>query len=170
MNARTCSCGTAGHAMAAGFTVLNSNLDKLQRVLEEKADESFNGKRLAPRLLIDSEIEFDALNEALVDELEMLEPTGRENDKGAFLTRELGVLHCRRVGEDGRHLKLRVANRCGAQLDAIGFGLGEWATRMPRWIDAVYHVEMNEWQGRRRLQLRVLDIRAASNASEAVST
>lgn len=159
-----------GHAMAAGFTVLNSNLDKLQCVLEQKADESFNGKQLAPRLLIDSEIDLDSLNEALVDELEVLEPTGRENDKGAFLTRELGVLHCRRVGEDGRHLKLRVANCSGAPLNAIGFGLGEWATRMPRRIDAVYQVEMNKWQGRRSLQLHLLDIRAAGSASEAVST
>ncbi len=159
-----------GHAMAAGFTVLNSNLDRLQHELEQKAEQAFSGKQLLPRLLIDSEIELDELNETLVDELERLEPTGRENDKAAFVTRDLGVPHCRRVGEDGRHLKLRVANGSGAQMDAIGFGLGEWAGQMPRRIDAAYHVEMNEWQGRRRLQLRVLDIRLAGGAGEAVST
>ena len=158
-----------GHAMAAGFTVLNSNLDRLQRELEQKADQSLSGQELLPRLLVDSEIELDELNEALVDELEMLEPTGHENDKATFVTRELGVLHCRRVGEDGRHLKLRVANDSGAQLDAIGFGLGDWAKQMPRRIDAAYHAEMNEWQGRRSLQLQLLDIRPAGGAGESVS-
>lgn len=158
-----------GHTMAAGFTVLNRNLDRLQRELEQKADASLSGQELAPRLLVDSEIEFDELTEALIDELEMLEPTGRENDKGAFMTRELGVRHCRRVGENGRHLKLQVANGSGAQMDAIGFGLGDWAEQMPRMIDAVYHIEMNEWQGRRRLQLQLLDIRPAGGAGDTVS-
>ena len=122
-----------------------------------------------PRLLVDSEIELDDLNETLVDELEALEPTGHENHKGRFVTRDLGVLHCRRVGEDGRHLKLRVANCSGAQLEAIGFGLGDWAKQMPRRIDAAYQAEMNEWQGRRSLQLQLLDIRPAGGAGESVS-
>ena len=159
-----------GHAMAAGFTVLNSNLDRLQQELEQKAARSLSGKRLMPRLQVDSEIELDELNETLVDELEALEPTGHENDKGTFVTRDLGVRHCRRVGEDGRHLKLRVANDSGAPLDAIGFGLGDWAKRMPRRIDAAYHAEMNEWQGRRSLQLHLLDIRPAGGAGDPVST
>lgn len=158
-----------GHAMAAGFTVLNSNLDRLQRELEQKADQSLSGRRLVPRLLVDSEIELDDLNATLVDELEALEPTGHENHKGRFVTRDLGVLHCRRVGEDGRHLKLRVANCGGAQLEAIGFGLGDWAKQMPRRIDAAYQAEMNEWQGRRSLQLQLLDIRPADGAGESVS-
>ncbi len=158
-----------GHAMAAGFTVLNSNLDRLQSELEQKADQSLSGQKLLPRLLVDSEIKLDELSEALVDELEKLEPTGHENNKATFVTRDLGVLHCRRVGGDGRHLKLRVANCSGAQLDAIGFGLGDWAKQMPRRIDAAYHAEMNEWQGRRSLQLHLLDIRPAGGAGESVS-
>ena len=151
-----------GHAMAAGFTVRNSNIEALRRALEQKAEAALRGRALAPKLQIDSEVQLDDLNEILLRELDLLEPTGHENGKAAFLTRELGVLHCRRVGEDGRHLKLRVANSSGGQADAIGFGLGEWARQMPRRIDAVYHAEINEWGGRRNLQLQLLDIRPAA--------
>ncbi len=147
-----------GHAMAAGFTVRNSNIEALRSALEQKAEAALRGRALAPKLQIDSEVQLEDLNEILLHELDLLEPTGHENGKAAFLTRELGVLHCRRVGEDGRHLKLRVANHKGGQADAIGFGLGEWARRMPRRIDAVYHAEINAWGGRRNLQLQLLDI------------
>lgn len=154
-----------GHAMAAGFTVLNRNMDMLRRQLEQMAEASLRGQRLVPRLRIDGEIDLDALDETMVNELELLEPTGQANQKGTFVTADLGVLHCRRVGEGGRHLKLRVANDGGAQADAIGFGLGDWANQMPRRIDVAYQAEMNQWQGRRSLQLRVLDIRPAKGSA-----
>ena len=125
---------------------------------------------MRPRLQIDSEIQLDKLDENLLRELDLLEPTGHENEKGAFLTSDLRVLHCRRVGEDGRHLKLKVANNGSAQVDAIGFGLGDWAKQMPRRIDAAYHAEINEWGGRRSLQLHLLDIRPAVGPRESVTT
>ena len=150
-----------GHAMAAGFTVKNSNIDLLRQELENKADATLRGRALLPKLSIDSQIQLDELDATLLAELDLLEPTGHENERGAFLTCDLRVLHCRRVGEDGRHLKLRVAADGGAPVDAIGFGLGEWAQEIPRRIDAAYHAEFNEWGGRRSLQLRLLDIRPA---------
>ncbi|MCY4061345.1 MAG: single-stranded-DNA-specific exonuclease RecJ [Chloroflexi bacterium] len=158
-----------GHAMAAGFTVRNSNIETFRQALEQKAEAALRGRALAPKLQIDGEVQLDELNENLLRELDLLEPTGHENGKAIFLTRDLGLLHCRRVGEDGRHLKLRVANSSGGQADAIGFGLGEWARQMPRRIDAVYHAEINEWGGRRNLQLQLLDIRPAANKRDRVS-
>jgi len=151
-----------GHALAAGFTVLNSNIDALRGELWRKAEDSLRGRRLVPRLHIDADIQLDELNEDFIRELDRLEPTGHDNPSATFITRKLHVLRCRRVGEDGRHLKLRVANGRGAQVDAIGFGLGDWAKGMPRRIDAAYQAEINEWQGARNLQLRLLDIRRAA--------
>ena len=152
-----------GHAMAAGFTAPNSNLDPLRAALEQKADAALAGRELAPKLQIDSEVQLDDLDAPLLEELEALEPTGHKNEAAAFLTRGLRVAHCRRVGDDGRHLKLRLADAGGGQMDAIGFGLGGWANRMPRRIDAVYNAEIDDWRGVRRTQLRLLDIRAASD-------
>ena len=158
-----------GHAAAAGFTVHNSNLDALRRELQQMAQVALDGRNLAPQLPIDLQIPLDALNEGFLAEIEKLEPTGRENPPPAFMSRRLNVLQCRRVGDDGKHLRLRLAGERGARLGAIGFGLGDWAGGMPRTIDAAYTVEMNEWNGRRRLQMQLLDIRPADPASEVVS-
>ncbi|MDE2776766.1 MAG: single-stranded-DNA-specific exonuclease RecJ [Chloroflexota bacterium] len=158
-----------GHAVAAGFTIQNSNIDVLRQELAKKADADLRGRKLAPKLAIDSQIQLAELDASLLAELDLLEPTGHENEKGVFLTSDLRVLQCRRVGEDGRHLKLKVAEDGGPPVDAIGFGLGEWAQEMPRRIDAAYHAEINEWGERRSLQLRLLDIRPAMRERGAVS-
>ena len=158
-----------GHATAAGFTVSNSNLDALREGLEQQADDALDGRNLAPKLPIDLEIPLEALNESFLADIEILEPTGQENPAPAFLSRGINVLHSRPVGDEGKHLRLRLAGERGAPLDAIGFGLGDWAKRMPQSIDAAYRLEMNEWNGRRNLQMQLLDIRPAELAPQPVS-
>lgn len=150
-----------GHAMAAGFTVHNSNIDLLREMLEAKASQVLSKRRLRPQLHLDLEIDLRAVTEDLVHELETLEPTGHRNPAVSFMSRDLRSLSCRRVGQDGNHLKLKLQRSGGPAIEAIGFGLGEWAQQMPRTVDAAYHVELNEWNGRRTLQMRLIDIRPA---------
>ena len=158
-----------GHAMAAGFTVLNKNIDVLRQELQRKAQASLRGRRLTPRLPVDCEVDLSRISMDLLVELEVMEPTGHGNPQATFLTRDLHVRHCRRVGAEGQHLKLRLAGNGGSPIDAIGFGLGDWALQMPPRIDCVYHPEINEWNGRRSLQMRLLDIRPSGQASMTVS-
>ncbi len=153
-----------GHAMAAGFTVKNRNIDALQQELQNKAEASLAGKELRRRLHIDCEIDLRELRPDLLVELDQLEPTGQENPPAAFMTRNLKVLSHRRVGVDGNHLKLRLSHEGRPAIDAIGFGLGQRAAALPSRIDAAYHPEINEWNGKRSLQLRLLDIRPTGSA------
>ena len=148
-----------GHAMAAGFTVHNSNLDALRHALEQKATQSLEGLALQRRVQVDMEADLRDLSVDLADELTRLEPTGHANPPATFMSRNLSVLSCRRVGDEGRHLKLKIARKDNTPIDAIGFGLGERLKQLPGAIDAVYHLEMNEWNGRRSLQLKLVDIR-----------
>ena len=150
-----------GHAAAAGFTVANSNIDALRDRLGRLAQAALRDQALRPRLEIDMEVGADSISRELVAALECLEPTGHANPPVSLLCRAMPVLDCRRVGADGKHLKLKLAGDGRAALDAIGFGLGDWASAMPRIVDAVFNVEMNEWNGSRNLQLRLLDIRPA---------
>ena len=150
-----------GHAMAAGLTVANGNIDSLRQALTSKARDSLSGKTLMPRLPIDCEMALSDLDMRLLAELEQLEPTGHGNPPATFLTRDLELRHRRRVGADGQHLKLRLGAEGCAPLEAIGFGMGERAKSLPARVDAVYQAELNEWQGRRRLQMRLLDIQPA---------
>lgn len=153
-----------GHAMAAGFTVDNRNLEALHEKLQQIAAESFAGQDSQPTILIDQELALDDLNEDLVrliDDLDDLEPTGEKNPAAVFMSRGLNVLACHPVGKDEKHLKLKFARKGKAPIDAIGFNMGDWAEEMPSSIDAAYHLEMNAWNGSHSLQMRLLDIRPA---------
>ena len=151
-----------GHAMAAGFTVHNSNIDLLRVSLQEKAARALSQGPLRRELAIDLEIDLSDVSEVLLAELNTLEPTGHQNPPACFLSRDLHILSKRQVGQDHNHLKLRIERPGQQPLDAIGFGLGERSDQLPAQIDAAYHVELNTWNGRSALQLRLLDIRPAT--------
>ncbi len=150
-----------GHAAAAGFTVLNENLDQLAERLWELAAEELAGADLAPKLAIDAELSFDALTLDLADALRKLEPTGEGNPPPVFVTRGLEVRDRVTVGVDRQHLKLLLSD--GAKtMEAIAFRWGEDLGTLPNVVDVTYHLEVNEWNGNRRLQLNVRDLRPAA--------
>lgn len=149
-----------GHAQAAGFTVLNENLPILRERLLAIAADKLGGRDLRPTLAIDAEVQPEHLTDGLATELRRLEPTGAGNDAPLFAVRRLRVVEARRVGQDGKHLRLRFANGIYT-IDAIAFRLGDWADRLEREMDVAFHLELNEWNGRVKPQLNVQDLRPA---------
>lgn len=150
-----------GHAQAAGLTVLNQNVPALRERLLRIAAEQLEGADLRPALAIDAVVNLSHLSEEMVEELKMLEPTGYHNNAPVLMAQDVTVADYRLVGSDERHLKLRLARAGQPPLDAIGFNLGAWAGKLPECIDAAFTLEVNEWNGRRSLQLNLKDIRPA---------
>jgi single-stranded-DNA-specific exonuclease len=151
-----------GQAQAAGFTVRNENLEALQARLTEIATDRLAGKELKPTLEIDAELRVSDVDWALQGQLEQLEPTGEANATPLFVSRGVQVYNHRAVG-DGSHLQLVVGD--GQQkVSCIAFRQGEWAATLPERIDLVYTIGVNEWNGRRDLQLVVQDIRPAEES------
>lgn len=153
-----------GHAQAAGFTVLNENVALLREKLTSLAHDALDGQDLAPTLDIDMELDAAYVTLSLAERLLDLEPTGHGNPTPVFVTRNLRVQDFRTVGRDDNHLKLRLSRRGGAPIDAIGFGMGEWAKQMPRYVDVVYQLTINEWNGNRSEQMTVLDLRETAKS------
>ena len=145
-----------GHAAAAGFTVTNSNLESLQQRLRQIATHQLEGLELLPTLSIDAEVDLSEMNWATHALLEQLEPFGYANPTPVFLSREVTVRDARVVGEC--HLKMTLSDG-RAVWDAIAFRQGGWAGKLPRQIDVVYSLEVNEWNEEKRLQLNVKDLR-----------
>ena len=147
-----------GHAAAAGFTVSNENLDSLADRLRGLAAERLADVELIPALTADAEVELAHMSWELQRELAQLEPCGYANPHPLFLSRNVRLLGQRAVGKEGRHLKLRLSDD-RATWDGIAFRQGEWAGKLPDRVDIVYHLEVNEWNDQRRLQLNVQDVR-----------
>ncbi len=152
-----------GHAAAAGFTVLNDNLERLHERLLGIAEEQLAERELYPTLAIDAELSLAECTVDLADALAVLEPCGEANPYPLFVTRGAIVQRRALVGSEGRHLKLELADHSGVPVEAIAFRMGEWHDRLPERIDVVYHLEINEWNGQRRVQLNIQDMRPAEN-------
>lgn len=151
-----------GHGMAAGFTVETNRLPELLEALQEIAvRELQNLGDLRPTLAIDLETSLEDVDWALLEQFGRLEPTGRENRQPKLLSRSVRLRDFRTVGTN-KHLKLIVdSGRRTTVLDAIAFSQAHWAPSLEEGalLDIVYELQCNEWQGRKQLQLNVLDLR-----------
>jgi single-stranded-DNA-specific exonuclease len=158
-----------GHAQAAGFTINNENLSEFQRRMTEIAANELAGKELYPTLVIDAEVDLLDIDWALLNVLEDLEPTGEANDKPIFMSHNVQVYSHRAVGTDKAHLQLEVGDVDGrTKLRCIAFRQGAWAGSLPERVDLAYMLGVNEWNGRKTLQLMVQDIQAAKPPDETI--
>ena len=126
--------------------------------MKEIATEKLAGLDLAPVMVADMELALESLSFEMLDHLNYLEPTGYGNPRPVFVSRNVQVKSSRTVGRDQSHLKLTVTDG-KATLDAIAFRLGHLKPDLPARIDLLYTFEVNEWKGRKSLQLNVKDIK-----------
>ncbi len=156
---RTCRdilVDVGGHPMAAGFTVETKYLDTLKSRMEAFAESHVKDELLTRELRIDMELPLSAVTDELWQKLRDFEPFGYGSPQPVFATRGVVVEDVRLVGADGKHLKLRVS-----AMEAIAFGMGKTYPKLPKGtrIDIAYTIDMNVWNGNRKLQLKVKDIR-----------
>ncbi len=150
-----------GHAAAAGFTVSNENLPALIECLKAAAHEKLSGLDLRPVIRADMEVSLSDLTPEVWRDLYWLQPTGYKNPQALFVSRDVRVVRSRPVGKDSNHLKLAVTDG-RITYDAIAFRQGHLHADLPSRLDLLFTFEVNEYNGRRSLQLNVLDLKAAN--------
>ncbi|HEY3289276.1 MAG TPA: single-stranded-DNA-specific exonuclease RecJ [Anaerolineae bacterium] len=164
-----------GHAMAAGFTTSAVQLEPLRERLIEIARRSQPDEGWTKQLRIDAIVNLHVTTDATLDNLNVLEPHGMGNMRPTFVARLATVQSIRRVGRThqhgdeaappGPHLQLRLKDSKGALWQAVGFHMGDRADelRVGSKVDVVFQLEVNEYMGERRLQLRLVDIAPQDN-------
>jgi len=111
--------------------------------------------------MADIEVPLSELTFEVLKHLLFLEPTGYGNPEAVFVSRDIKVKALRTVGSEGKHLKLTLEDERGATIDAIGFRLGHLRDELPSRVDVLYRLELNEYNGRRSLQLNLKDVKPA---------
>lgn len=150
-----------GHEQACGFTVKSKeDLDAFDKAIKQVA-KKIDASKLQPMLLIDAQVELKDIDWQLFYELNKLKPFGEKNPQPKFLTMNLQVIGVDFVGENNKHLRLMVGDESELVRKTIGFGMGElWGNlQMGDRIDMVYEVSINEWNGNRELQLKIVDLK-----------
>ncbi|MBF8285578.1 MAG: recJ [Anaerolineales bacterium] len=148
-----------GHAAAAGFTALTTNVDELARQLRQVAAQRLAGMELRPALHVDAEVPLSDLTAELEQQLRQFQPCGYGNPTPLLASRGVKVVGSRTVGADARHLKLTLGDG-RVTMDAIAFNQGHWQGKLPARVNVAYMLEINEWGGEKRLQLNVKDIQS----------
>jgi single-stranded-DNA-specific exonuclease len=151
-----------GHTMAAGFTIANSRLPELEARLQAIADRDLPDDLLTPRLYYDAELALNRLSVELVEQLEQLEPYGHGNPEPVWVTRGLKVVDAYAMGKERQHLKLRLFDG-RMTIDALWWRNAEHVqafAKCPR-VDVAYTLAINEYQGRRRVQMIVKELVAS---------
>lgn len=150
-----------GHPMAAGFTVETVNLDALKKRMEDLAELEVSEDMLVRTLKVDMEIYLKDVTNELWQSIQDLAPFGFGNPEPVFVSRGVIPKDVRLIGKDNRHIKLRVTDdRLRITLDSIGFNMGELYGALEKGepIDITYTIDMNEWNGSRKLQLKLKDL------------
>lgn len=165
-----------GHPMAAGFSLPRSRIDEMRRRLNENC--TMTEEDMAEKIMVDVPMPVNYIRESLVEELSVLEPFGNGNEKPLFAERHLKLLSARILGKNANVLKLQVANATGCTMEALYFGIPDnilsyltdkygknevqkllWGKVNQIEMDLTYYPSINEYQGRRTLQIVIKNFR-----------
>lgn len=164
-----------GHPQACGLTIMGEdNFRAFCGEIEAYAEEILGGVELEPTLPVDAELKIGDITWELVDLIAKFEPYGEKNPRPRFLLRDLELYSTTPVGKTGGHVRLGVRggpDRPGGlaprEIKLIAFNFAERAKAFAPLskVDAVVEIGVNVWNGRKDIQLKVVDMRQSEYAS-----
>ena len=163
MFAQMCRCRAlftkfGGHKLAAGLSLEEGNGERFRETINDLAD--LTEEDLQMKVSIDMLLPFPYITEQLIGELQLLEPFGKGNTKPLFAERNLRVIGPRIFGKNRNVLKCRLEDASGNQMEAVYFGDVEAclkAMEEKQIMSFTYYPSVNEYMGRRTLQLTIVN-------------
>jgi single-stranded-DNA-specific exonuclease len=155
--------GFGGHYFAAGMTMNPDNVEAFAHRFNEIVTATVPAEAFTPELLLDAEVRLSDLNMKFYDILTQMEPFGPENPQPVFVARGLRDLGHSKIVKD-LHLRL-VAQQDGHPMQGIGFNMPDKIkiVRSGFPFDVAFHLDVNEWQGNKTLQMRILDLKPSTH-------
>jgi single-stranded-DNA-specific exonuclease len=142
-----------GHAMAAGLSLRREHLDAFAAAFAAEAAARLDAELLAGSLVTDGVLPAAQMDLATAELLRTAGPWGQAFEEPSFHG-SFEVLGVREVGSG--HLRMQLVTRCGrARLGAIAFSCPEPWPAAGSLIELVYRLQVNEYGGRREVQLLV---------------
>lgn len=146
-----------GHPMAAGVSMPEEHVELFRRRLNELC--TLSKEDLTEVVHIDMALPFSCVSEQVVKELSLLEPFGKANTKPVFAARNVRVLESRVLGKNQNVLRMKLMDESGMTLEGIYFNncMQEVIADLQKkpTFHILYYPEINEFRGKRTLQLRV---------------
>ena len=145
-----------GHEMAAGFTIKESNIEKLTESLNSLNE--WDAEVFLPKLKIDLEIKPEFINLETYEEIKSLSPFGPGNREPLFITKNFEVFNISKFGKENQHLKIFLVDTNGKKHNALIFNAPSYKEIVAgNKIDVVYKLSLNEWNGNKNIELMLQD-------------
>lgn len=152
-----------GHKYAAGLTLKKENLTAFIQRFEEVVSTTITAEMQIPKINIDLEMPMEDITMKTHRIIEQMAPFGPSNSRPVFMTKAvIDNGSGRLIGQDKNHLKLAITdNHNSKTLDGIGFGMSDYFSTIKdkQPFDICFVLDLNEWNGNSKLQLRIKDIR-----------
>lgn len=156
-----------GHELAAGLSVRRDKLEEFKAKINEYAEKNLSSSDMIPTIEADCIIDFDDVNIQLAQQLQRLEPYGVGNPIPAFVLKSVYVNEITGVSE-GKHTRFSFGNGSSSVTgmyfsnspESLGIYPGDK-------VDVLFNLDINEWLGRKSVQLIVKDVRHSSEDIEA---
>ena len=163
-----------GHAMAAGFSIKEENLDILRNELNKNSN--LISENFIEKVKIDCSLDFRLLNYNIVDELKLLEPYGKANPEPLFGTKNVEIKSISIIGKNKNVIKL-ILSQDNVEFSGIIFTnydkyikyfnekfktndiISEQNNIKNKFVDILYTPVINEYMHTKSIQLLIKDIR-----------
>jgi single-stranded-DNA-specific exonuclease len=151
--------GYGGHFAAAGMTLLPEQVEAFSNKFEEVVTATISSESLVPEIVVDAEVSFAELTLSFYNILVQMEPFGPENMRPVFVVRRVMDSGFSKIVKE-QHIRF-VLRQQQYTFTGIGFGMAHRfpLLQMNQPLDIVFTLDMNEWNGEKTLQLKVIDFR-----------
>ncbi|NND78066.1 MAG: single-stranded-DNA-specific exonuclease RecJ [Flavobacteriales bacterium] len=156
-----------GHKYAAGLTMKVENIQAFQERFETAVAGSINSDWLTPEISIEREIDFERITPKFINVLNQMAPFGPGNMKPVFVTHNCQNTAYSKILKES-HLKLYVnqINSPQVKMGGIAFGMADKMKILEsgKPFSVAYQVYENEWQGNKKIEIMVKDIKLMEDA------
>ena len=160
--------GHGGHAAAAGLKIEERHVDSFRADFCEYAAGEISQTERTGELAVDAEVPLSMLTLDAMNQLDRLAPFGNSNPRPTFCAVGLTLDEpAKKIGGGGRHLSLKLS-QFRTSMRAVAFGQGEWADELDKIdgpIDVAFRPIINEFRGRRTVELQLVDWRISHAAA-----
>lgn len=148
-----------GHPMAAGLSLAISDIDIFRKMLNDNA--ILTDEDLIPKMWIDVPMPVSYANIRLVNQLKLLEPFGKGNEKPVFADRNLYVKTASVIGKNKNVLRCQLETEDGTYVPAVQFGINniDDIPRAGMRISIIYYPDINTFNGIMSLQIIIKELK-----------
>ncbi len=157
--------GFGGHALAGGFSfdLGQFSFEEIKTALLETFESKEDIKTTGASLEIDAILEADQVNEALIQTIKKLEPTGQNNPAPVFALENIVLVSKKNIGKEHQHIAFK-GKKDNCELNCVWWKHSDITVIENEKFDLAFSPKINIFNGESTIKLYTVDIKSEKNS------